>query len=45
MTVDFLEKVPLFSDMDQESLEGLHKHTTRKKYGKDAIIVSENDSG
>ena len=42
---EFLKSVPLFSELDDDTLIKLSKTGSIKSYGKDSIILSESDAG
>lgn len=42
---DFLKTVPIFSELNRETLREISKLGTRKFYKKDAVILHENESG
>lgn len=42
---DFLKTVPIFSELNTETLREISKLGTRKFYKKDAVILHENESG
>jgi CRP-like cAMP-binding protein len=43
--IDFIKSVPLFSELDDDTLAKLAKSGSSKNYEKDSIILSESDAG
>ncbi len=44
-TKDLLRLVPIFSDLNDETLEQISHLGTQRNYPKDALVVSENETG
>jgi CRP-like cAMP-binding protein len=44
-STNILSNVPIFSDLDQESLEKIEKYGVLQNYKKNSVILSEEDSG
>lgn len=44
-TEDFLKYVPIFSDLDDESLQKISKLGVRKSFQKDSVILFEHETG
>lgn len=44
-SIEFLANVPIFSDLDQETLQKIVKSGTIQSYKKNSVILSEEDSG
>ena len=44
-STNFLSNVPIFSDLDQESLDKIEKYGVLQNYKKNSVILSEEESG
>lgn len=44
-SIEFLANVPIFSDLDQETIQKIVKSGTIQSYKKNSVILSEEDSG
>lgn len=43
--IQFLKSVPIFSELDDASLEKVSRHGTVQSFVKDAVILSEHEAG